>query len=296
MTNAIATLDSINDLSFNELAALTGQGSNDSGPYIPVLKINRDPDDEDGNTLPTGQYSIVTPEHGRIFSTIDKNKGAITFQPLFQSFRYGIWDNDAGKYTRQSIIFPNFQADAPDDGGGNKCGKMSKKQLENASEATKEAQKKIKCSRMIWGLVNGDFVKIDGTKVTLENFLVLWQTGGASFMAVQPALDQLLKAKRPMMYHYLTLTKPRREKNGATIYYVPEITLDMTVMATFGQQHLDTLKAVLDLVKNENAAIMEKHKAAVAKGSSPSDAQDAALASKVVGGSLADDLNDEIPY
>ena len=63
VTNKANVAPSLKDMSVAELATLTGQEvSNNEGQSLPRLAINHAEEDNDGKTIPRGQFSLKLPD------------------------------------------------------------------------------------------------------------------------------------------------------------------------------------------------------------------------------------------
>ena len=265
----VATLEDIQGMSEQELMALTGQTEERTG--LPRLAINYNADDEDGNTLPRGAYRIDDPSQGGM--TIYGAEAH--FRPLFRVYSYSIWDQDAQKFTVQTVQAKNLGAPFPDTIGGNKCGKISKAERDALDPKSAEAifQSTIKCNQIFYGLVsipNGTNVK--GKKASCENIPCVWYVKGASFVPLGDYIKRLQKENKPMFKVVSKLTTTRHKAGSganAVTFFVAEATPLKEVEFTPEDQSL--LGDFLKTIQGYNEHIMGQHNKAVAANATPEE-------------------------
>jgi hypothetical protein len=278
MTNLPAT---ITDLSYEQIAALTGQQTEQSAPSLARLWINKDVGPNDDKPYPVGRYAVTLSDASIVFGR------PIQFRPFINAYQHSVYDADTNKYVNKSVIFTDWRQDQPDELGGMRCGKLTKRQLDGQPESVIKAQKAIRTYRLMYGTVTVDGVDQEGNKRKLENEPVYWRLSGESFMVPQDAIDELNKNKRLMFNHNLDLGTPVRKQNGATIYYVPVVSVDLTKSVQFTANDMDLFTKFQETIKFENDAVLAKHRKAVSKHSKNDDADDVIDA---VGSSLDDDF------
>jgi hypothetical protein len=243
----------LSDMSAKDMAAFLGQAEVATTGF-PRFAINRDAEDDDENTLPVGTYVVWSPEH-----EINVYSKTATIRPMMQRFHYAIYDSDENKWSNQSIkIRDLFSDEAIDEKGGVKCGKVSKRDLKNLSQADQDYQKKIRCYRTIYGLASMEGVSAKGDDITLTEISCIWKTSGSNFMPLAEVFDQVIKQKKLMFNFAINLAKPRKEKNGANVYYVAVPTIDLSTEIPFTDGNMETLKTFNDIVSAENVEIESK--------------------------------------
>ena len=241
-------LQTINNLSFNELAALTG-ASVQTTIILPQLLVNREPEDEEGNKLPMG-YFTVTQNEQKIFG-----KTAI-FRPFINAYQYSEYSPSENKFTNRSVIIRNFQEEALDLKGGLACGKVPAKRLAELSAEEQVRQKNIKCRRLLYGLLTLDS-PVNAEGATLDNILelpVLWKMGGSNFMAPDNALKSITKMKHQFFQHNLILTT-KREKKGSTVYYTVDVDANLKDVVELTEENVDTFTMFNEIIMRENSFI-----------------------------------------
>jgi hypothetical protein len=248
-------------MSFDDLAKLTGQDTGGTKDFLPRLRVNKDFETDDGKAIPAGTYA-VTYNDKQIYAK------TASFRPYMNAYQYQVYDALTNKYTNKTVLFKNFNDEKIDEKGGTSCGKITGKAKDKLTVEQVENQKKIKCYRNLYGTVTMDGVDDEGNDVKIVDYPVLWRSTGSAFMPVGDALEVLTKGKRPFFQAELALAKPAREKNGATIYYVPVVTSDMKVVKPITEEDIGLLKQFQETIDFENAKVIEKYLAAKNKAAS----------------------------
>lgn len=263
---------------FEEVARLTGANVRDN-VYLPRLTVTRDSEDEDGNSVPIGTFS-VTQDDTTVYAK------AATFRVFLNAYQYQAYDPVVRKYTNRSIIIKSFNEEALDEKGGLACGKIARKQLEAASDEVKARQRNIKCNRLVFGLVSfPDAVTAKGEKTSIESIPVTWKLSGTNFMAPKNAFDAITKMKHHFFQHNLLLST-KRQKNGATVYYEVLVDPVLNNEIEFTSEDIDTIKLFNETIDRENRYVVSKWKAVKNEAVTQ---QDVDIASALR-------LDDEIPF
>jgi len=214
MTTELATIDNMTEA---DLLDFIGQGGNTMGPSIPSLQINRDPENDDGKQLPIGAYASYSTEHKKVIYS-----KTATLRPVMRAYQYRIWDETKKEYKNRSVFIKRWSDEAFDELGGLACGKVSRKQLAQLSDVDKAKQKGIKTRIVLFGLLNMTGQTADGEALAITNQLVMWSASGSSFMLVSEPIDKL-NEKTPMFTKNMVLGAPKRNKEGSTVWYTPDI-------------------------------------------------------------------------
>ena len=151
MTNDLQAFES---LSKEEIMKMTGQddGSQISSGSLSRLTINRSSEDDDGNALRTGVYSIYDSEaEAKVYSLKD---GAVQFRPFINAYQYMEYDAENNNYPCSSVIFKSWKDEPIDSNGSVRCGKVIGKDKEQLTQAEIDAQRNIKCYRLVYGLLS----------------------------------------------------------------------------------------------------------------------------------------------
>ena len=269
------------------LARMLGQdtGGDSGGGYgMPRLRINYDHEDDDGNELKPGRFTLHHPEKGNLYAK------TVYLRPFYNCFRFMIYDVENSKMENTSIFFNDFREEIPDEKGGFACGWVPRKKQGDLSEAAKAHQSKVKCYRFVFGEVRADEAyDAKGNKVELPPTLCKMPVRGTNFMPIGQTIEEISRAKKLMLNHEIEMTT-KREKNGATTYYVIQPKVDLTNSIPFKDTDGQTLKAIHDEVSSENSQVMNNHKK---NRNIPSGGGQVIEATATK--SLDDDFEDELP-
>ena len=296
MSNALAINETMD---YATLAALTGQDMGMSSG-LPRLRANREPQDDKGNPLPLGALCVENKDGVTVYAAEEKKQGnrtimtpkGVTFRPFINAYQYSIYDNEKKETVNRSIIFTDHRQDAIDEKGTNKCGKVTGKAKDGLTQAQKAANDKIKCARLVFGLLKG-FTGIDaeGNEVSVDDTPVVYKQGGNSFMAFDDqVLKTLNKMKRPMFLHELGLTTERVAHTPTVIGYEPRYTLDVTKSVSATADDMELFRNFNDYIRTINEGIQAKAAAAMKGETTDADIDDMKTIND-----LDDDFNDDLP-
>jgi hypothetical protein len=253
MVNDLKAFDS---LSKEEIMKMTGQddGSVISTGTIDRLIINRAAEDDDGNQLSAGVYSTYDPSiESRVYSIKDK---PIQFRPFINAYQYMEYDPDNNNYPCTSVIFKQWNEEAIDSSGGVNCGRIRGKDKENLTQAQIDAQRHIKCYRLVYGLVSMDATTPTGEPTKVEDLPVLFRVTGSNFIPIGESLKSLKGRDSLMQNHLLNMTTKKR-KAGSNVYYVSNVNID-TKEVPFTQKDLEHMDMFNNLIQEENARVSAK--------------------------------------
>ena len=254
-------LKAFNSLSKEEIMQMTGQddGSIISSGTLSRLTINRSAEDDDGNQLSAGVYTVYDASiEDRVYSIKDK---PIQFRPFINSYQYMEYDPNNNSYPCSSVIFKSWKDEPIDTNGGVRCGKVIGKDKEQLSEAEIEAQRNIKCYRLVYGLVSFDGTTPKGEPATVDSMPVLFRVTGSNFTPIGEALKSL-KGRESLIQNHLLNLKTTRKKAGSNVYYVSQISVDSKEVE-FTQKDLEHMDMFRALIEEENARVSEKYQNAV---------------------------------
>ena len=128
-------LKAFESLSKEEIMRMTGQddGSVISTGTLSRLTINRSAEDDDGNQLSAGVYTVYDSAiESKVYSIKDT---PIQFRPFINAFQYMEYDPDENTYPCTSVIFKSWKDEPIDSNGGIRCGKVIGKDKENLTQA-----------------------------------------------------------------------------------------------------------------------------------------------------------------
>ena len=255
MVNDLKAFDS---LSKEEIMKMTGQddGSVINTGTLDRLTINRAAEDDDGNQLSAGVYTTYDPSiESRVYSIKDK---PIQFRPFIISYQYMEYDADNNNYPCTSVIFKQWNEEAIDSSGGVNCGRVRGKDKEQLTQAQIDAQRNIKCYRLVYGLLSMDATTSTGEPTKVENLPVLFRVTGSNFIPIGESLKSLKGRDSLMQNHILNMTTKKR-KAGSNVYYVSQVTID-TKEVPFTQKDLEHMDMFNNLIQEENVRVSEKWK------------------------------------
>jgi hypothetical protein len=253
MVNDLTAFDS---LSKEEIMKMTGQddGSVISTGSIDRLIINRAAEDDDGNQLSAGVFSTYDSGiQSKVYSIKDK---PIQFRPFINTFQYMEYDSDNNKYACSSVIFKSWKDEPIDTNGGIRCGKVIGKDKEQLTQIQIDAQRNIKCYRLVYGLVSMDATTPTGEPVKVEAMPVLFRVTGSNFTPIGESLKSLKGRDSLMQNHLLNLTTIRK-KAGSNVYYVSQVNIDNKEVPFTAKdlEHMDMFNA---LIAEENTRVSTK--------------------------------------
>lgn len=278
----MSELINLKTMSKQEIMKAIGQysGSSDNENIIPRLTINRNPEDDNGNQLPIGSFTIYD-------SNDNKNYygKTVTLRPFISGLQYMHYDPEKTEYVNRSVIFSSWKEEAIDIQGGTKCNKVPYKDREHLPAEQLAIQKQIRCYRLVYGLVSFDGVDAEGKKKKVENFPVLWRVTGTSFKPVSDAIFLLEKRDKLMFTCTFTL-ESKRQKKGSNVFYVPVISTNADAGLNMSKEDLDTLEVFRNSIRAENEEVARLWKSAKDKKYNGEDAKSA---------QVVDELDDDLP-
>ena len=279
------TLPVVNsNTNFEDIAKLIGQEEPSSpARNMFFLKINRDHEDDEGNSLPAGSWSVSLPDKTVYAKEID-------FQVFVQRYQYLHYDAEVNEMVNKSVMAKNLypQTEIPDMLGTLRCGSVPASQRESLSADKAMQQKNIKCFRMLFGKATFlDAVDEKGAKVEdAVNVPILWRARGSNFMPISVPMDALTAQKKPFIFYKLHASLEKK-KNGGLVYYVGKFD-NSPQLVDFTPEDQDTLAYFMDYINAENSAVMKEYDNSLRKQGKMVD-QDAVTVTS------DDVLNDDLP-
>jgi len=261
----------LDKVSADQLAELIGQREDkpQGGDSLARLSINHSPEDDEGNTLPRGQFALYNPE------TKEKVFGKeVNFRIFIRRFMYSLWDNEQGAYSVRTTQQAKLNDQFPDTEGGFKCGKLTKNEITEIGLDSPEAAASalVKCNQVLYGLVTiTDGKTATGEDSPVENVPVVFYGKGSSYNAISQYFRDVDK-KNLLSPNVVAKAHSIKHKNGATIYYSTNLTISDTVDLSKDDREL--LVAFADRINSYNLRVSEEH--AEAKNGEGVDAIDLA--------------------
>ena len=250
-------LQAFESLSKEEIMRMTGQddGSIISSGNLSRLTINRAAEDDDGNQLSAGVYTVYDSGiEAKVYSIKDK---AIQFRPFINAYQYMQYDPDNNSYPCSSVVFKSWKEEPIDTNGGVRCGKVIGKDKEQLTQAEIDAQRNIKCYRLVYGLLSMEGTTATGDATTIDAMPVLFRVTGSNFTPIGEALKSLKGRDSLMQNHLLNLTT-KRKKAGSNVYYVSNVSVDNKEI-DFTKKDLEHMDMFSALIEEENSRISDKY-------------------------------------
>ena len=274
-------LTNISSMTDEQIMKAIGQDDGtETKDSIPRLSINRNPEDDNGNKLPVGEFSIFDTTIGKV-----AYGKPVIFRPFISGMQYMNYNPEKGEYVNRSIIFSSHKDEAIDMLGGTNCGKVPYKDRESLTPEQQVEQRTIRCYRLVYGLVSFKGKLADNSDHKVDNLPALYRVSGTAFLPVSNAIKTLKDSGKLMFKCTLKLDTERQKKGGNT-YYVPLIQPNSNTDLEFSEKDNQTLAIFKQSIDAENQEVIEAYKKA--RNSSPS-AEDAESAK------IVDELDDKLP-
>ena len=274
MSTELSTVDSALDglvSAFSEeneekLMALTGQSDGATKNLLPKLAINYDTDTEDGKSLKKGTWRI---QHEGRFVYSD----TAIIRPFMRTFFWSLWDSEEGRSVSSSIQKTVMSGDFPDSMGGNKCGRLSKDEVEALPDDDPRVitSKAVNCNQLLYCVVTGTFKDADGKEVFLDEVPAMSYFKRSGFMPVNNFINNITSGttKRIMQKVEINL-KTSRLKKGSVTFFVPVLT-EHQYLDGITENDKSLMSMFADTIKATNAGIMNQYREAVKLQSSSED-------------------------
>jgi len=242
---------------------------------IPRLSINRNPEDDNGNKLPVGEFSVFDTTLGKV-----AYGKPVTFRPFLSGMQYMNYSPDKGEYVNRSIIFSSHKDEAIDMLGGVNCGKVPYKDRDQLTPEQQVEQRTIRCYRLVYGLVSFGGKLADGSVHNVNELPALYRVSGTAFLPVSNAIKSL-KDSGKLMFKCTLKLDTERQKRGGNTFYVPVITPNSNTQIEFTSKDNDTLTVFKDAIDKENQEVISAYKKARDKSTNDSDAESAKIVNEL---------------
>lgn len=282
-----AAIDALAD----EMGA-SAEGLQGGGNYLPSLKVwgKDDGEEEDAPRLKGKMVVHNVPDYEEPVFVV---AGTITFRPLTQVFQYTHWDDDNKKTINRSRLAYNFKEEFRDEKGTVRCGKPPSKDLKD-NKALQKQWEDVKVFRRVQGLLSftGYLASAPNDKFEVVDLLSVINSKGAGFLEFDTEYTKLLPPKSNM-WDWSMKISTTRHVNGQVTYWVFHYEPDFTNKLKLTPEIFQTINGLKNQIAELNKAIDKKYYDAI-NGRTSDD--DAIAAIKTVGGSLDDDMSDDIPF
>jgi hypothetical protein len=229
-----------------------GASSSNSGG-LPRLTINYSEETDDGLPLKKGVWKIWNGSAVMYAETVQ-------IRALYRTFEWSIWDQETQKFSCRSVqrtsIFDKF----PDTEGGNKCGRLSKKEeSELAGDDPRVLlSQSVTCNQVLYGVITATGTLADGTETSVTNMPFVGYFKRSGFRPVSDFIKQKLTDKKILMQKAIIEMTTEKHKNGGVIFWTPKLSLVKEVSVT--QEDKDLLKYFLEMVNTYNEGVMEQYR------------------------------------
>lgn len=256
MNNQVA----VNDMNATQLMAMMGgaqnqQQSNADSNLLPILRINYQEEDDDGNELKKGTFTL----QGGDNSIYAKEA---SFRALGDYMQYLHYSQEEEAVVNRSII--HRIGDEPiDEKGTVRCGRPIGKELQQMPADEKAKFKEITCFRYIYGLVTMTGTAADGSPASVENMPVLFRMKGTSFMNFTREVIEPSNAKNLQFQQVPTTLTTKRHKNGSVIYFTAHFSPDFANTVEISPEDMEAMRKILTMIKQNNDQVKEKYNEAL---------------------------------
>lgn len=264
-----------NGMTAEQLMAAMGAGDQQqesTGNRLPLLKVNYQDEDDEGNELKKGIFALNLPS-GTVYG---KDVKIRVFADYMQYLNYDASENAV---VNKTII--HRVGDEPiDEQGGVRCGKPTSKELRELPDDVKAKYKDITCFRYLFSTVTiTDAQTGSGEAVEVVDQPCLFRVKGASFLSfstdvIEPCRNQKLK-----FMQVASKVNTNRQKNGSVTYFTISFEPDFSNIMDIGTSDLQFMSSVLDTVNAENKQVIAKHNSALY--GKQADVQDEKLVAEV---------------
>ena len=252
---ALVIPESLNEQDFENLAKLTGQDDFAKEERIPRLSIEQSSDDNDGNPVPRGKYRLWVDGSNYYMDTP-------VVRLFLRMFGYSVYDPSENRFANRTVLKPSLRDVFPDIQGGDKCGKLSRDEMETLADNSieKALQKSIRCAQTIYGVIqSGKAYKADNPKkkIDMDGTPFMWTVRGASFVPVSDAIKEMTDHKKIMLKTPLKLSTERMQR-GSVTYFQAKVA--ETGEPTFGENDVEILSSFAEDVNKYNNYVLKEHK------------------------------------
>jgi hypothetical protein len=265
----------VKKMSNEDIMKAIGQDDGSTTPSLPRLMINRNPEDEEGNRLPIGRFSVYHTEAGENVYGLP-----VKFRPFISAMQYMEYSAEEQAYLSRSIIFKNWKDEPIDTIGGVRCGKVPFKDRVNLTSDELADQRSKKCYRLVYGLVSFIGKIANDTDFEVKDYPVLWRVTGTQFNPVGNALKSISQRKKLMFNCILNLETEKR-KSGANVFYIAKIGVNADAGVKLTKTDEDTLRNFQEVIENENTEVFELYKQAKKGKATSNDAANAKVINEV---------------
>jgi len=251
MNNSVA----VQNMDANQLIAMMGgaqtQQKSQESNLLPILRINYQEEDDNGNELKKGVFTLQGDNH-------DIYAKEAQFRALGDYMQYLHYSQEEEAVVNRSII--HRMGDEPiDEKGTVRCGRPVGKELAQMAPDEKAKFKDITCFRYIYGLVSMAGKNAEGDAVSVVNVPCLFRMKGTSFMNFTREVIEPCNAKSLQFQQVTSTLTTKRHKNGSVIYFTAHFDPDFKATQELSGEDVDVMRKILTLIKDTNAQVQDKY-------------------------------------
>ena len=245
-----------NGMTADQLMAAMGAGdqsqSEATGNRLPLLKVNYQDEDDNGNELKKGIFALTLPS-GTVYGK------DVTVRVFADYMQYLDYDPEENSVVNKTII--HRVGDEPiDETGSVRCGKPTSKDLRDMDADTKAKYKNITCFRYLYSMVSiADAVDSEGNSVEVVDQPCLLRLKGASFLAFSQDVIEPCKNLKLKFMQVTSKLVTNRQKNGSVTYFTVSFEPDFKTKLDISTDDLQFMSKILDTVNAENKQVIKKH-------------------------------------
>lgn len=252
--NDLTVIDAAEQQRLKEMMGVTVD-SNSGTERVPMVKINTDTEDDEGNEIRPG--TIYLRDNDPVVYAKE-----FKLRVLGQHYQYIEYNPELNKTVCKTTINQSLMKkhDFLDTRGTRKCGMTKPKS--DMEEYEKKRFQNVTCFRQLRGLVSYEGTDKHGNPKTIENQPAILLLKGSNFMPFEEEVARRLPKGSTFWDFWLNVSLERR-KTGSVVYYVMHFDFDPSDVQPFDPKTAETVRAFADMVDRENERIIEAHKEAV---------------------------------
>lgn len=252
----MSNLAAVSEMNASQLMAMMGGAQNQQqgkqeNNLLPILRINYQEEDDNGNELKKGTFTLQGGDHN-IYAK------EATFRALGDYMQYLHYSQEEEAVVNRTII--HRIGDEPiDEKGTVRCGRPIGKELQQMSPDQKAQFKEITCFRYIYGVVSMTGVTAEGDKTEVANVPCLFRMKGTSFMNFSREVIEPSNQKSLQFQQVPTKLTTQRHKNGSVVYFTAHFAPDFANTVEISPEDMDVMRKILTMIKDNNDQVKAKY-------------------------------------
>jgi len=251
----------VQDLDVNQLAALMAgpsqeqNKSEETTDLFPLLRINHQEEDDDGNELKKGVFFIQGEDIPVVYAK------EVNFRALGDFMQYLHYDSDQQAVINRTVITMtgDYKAESIDETGSLRCGRPVGKEFHALPDAEKKKYTGITCFRYLYGVVSYTGTTATGEEMEIPPTPCLFRVKGASFLNfTKEVIDPSNSQGVPFTNVNSTLFTERK-KNGGVTYFTSHFNPDFKETVELSLEDGEIIKHILTLVHGVNNEVRRKY-------------------------------------